>query len=295
MSREQSRARLLSARRIEREASRVLPGLAAEGAHLMPLAEGASGSRRSYRVVAPQDGIERATAVLSGELVDAFCRRGWLEEEGDTMRLTETGPAWLRRRGAETDPFRQQHQDRVETTREVAGTHQPVIVNEAESPLGWLRRRKDKSGAPLISDAQFQAGERLGADFWRAQMSPRVTANWGSPAPSRRLRRGPPSHAETVPETALAAKQRVLRALAAVGPELAGILIDVCCHLQGLADAEQSQGWPQRSGKVILQIALTRLARHYGLVSDAEVAAPVRQRLRHWGTDDYKPNLQAWR
>ncbi len=293
MSREQPPAGRLSARRIEREAVRILPGLATEGAYLR--AAGESGeSRRSYRVIASQDGVQRATAVLSGELADAFRRRGWLEEEGETLRLSDMGRAWLCRRTAETDPFLQQHQERVETTREVAGTHQPVVVNETESPLGWLRRRKDKNGAPLISDAQFQAGERLRSDFWRAQMTPRVTANWGSSAPSRRLRRGPPSHSGMA-ETALAAKQHVLRALAAVGPELSGVLIDVCCHLRGLADAEQSQGWPQRSGKVILQIALTRLARHYGLISDAEVAAPVRQRLRHWGTEDYKPHLQAWR
>ena len=66
-------------------------------------------------------------------------------------------------------------------------------------------------------------------------------------------------------DQALASRQRVLQALDAVGPELASILIDVCCHLLGLTEAEKNHGWPQRSGKVILQIALTRLARYYGI------------------------------
>ena len=74
-------------------------------------------------------------------------------------------------------------------------------------------------------------------------------------------------------ENVLAARQRVVRALASVGPELSGVLVDVCCHLKGLEEAEKTEGWPQRSGKVILQIALTRLARHYGLVSDSQITA----------------------
>jgi uncharacterized protein DUF6456 len=53
-----------------------------------------------------------------------------------------------------------------------------------------------------------------------------------------------------------------MRALMAVGPEVAGILVDICCELKGLEDAEKANGWPQRAGKVALQIALTRLAKH---------------------------------
>jgi hypothetical protein len=53
-----------------------------------------------------------------------------------------------------------------------------------------------------------------------------------------------------------------MRALMAVGPEVAGILVDICCELKGLEDAEKANGWPQRAGKVALQIGLTRLAKH---------------------------------
>jgi Domain of unknown function (DUF6456) len=67
-----------------------------------------------------------------------------------------------------------------------------------------------------------------------------------------------------------------MRPLAAVGPELCGVLVDVCCELRGLEEAEKTRGWPQRAGKVVLQLALTRLARHYGLDGARRGAPPAR-------------------
>jgi hypothetical protein len=58
--------------------------------------------------------------------------------------------------------------------------------------------------------------------------------------------------------------------------------------------SEQENGWPARAGKVVLQIALTRLGRHYGLIGDG-TRAPARRGLRHWGSADYRPTLDAWR
>jgi hypothetical protein len=78
--------------------------------------------------------------------------------------------------------------------REIDGARRPVVVNDAESPLGWLKSRKDRSGRPLITDDQYQAGERLRADYWFAHLSPRVTSNWSAQAPSQRLRRAAPSN-----------------------------------------------------------------------------------------------------
>lgn len=192
------------------------------------------------------------------------------------------------------DDFRAQHQLRILSEREIAGARRPVVVNEGESPLGWLKSRKDRNGRPLISAEQFAAGERLRADYWFAHLSPRVTSNWGSSAPSLRARRAAPNNAATLRDEVIAAKERVVRALMAVGPEVSGVLVDICCELKGLEEAERENGWPQRAGKVVLQIALTRLARHYGLIRD-ERQMPARRKLRHWGSEDYRPTLEAWR
>jgi hypothetical protein len=170
--------------------------------------------------------------------------------------------------------------------------HSAPARNLAESPLAWLARRKDKDGQPLLADAEFDAGERLRADFWFAQMTPRTTANWSLLLSGGGGGKGAPDIGPDIRDSVAAAKERVRRALSAVGPDLAGVLIDVCCHLKGLEASERASGWPQRSGKIILQIALRQLARHYGMLPPAHATdAGGTVRVRHWGATGYRPEI----
>lgn len=174
-------------------------------------------------------------------------------------------------------------------TRAPASDSSRPMRNIAESPIAWLFSRRDSEGNPLISEAQFNAGERLRADFWFAQMSPNVTQAWSARLSSGG-RRSAPGAGVDVADNVIAAAERVRRALAAVGPELSGVLIDVCCHLRGLEDAERRAGWPQRSGKIVLKVALSALARHYGFTSSA---VPRAAGVRHWATPDFRPSIDG--
>ena len=159
------------------------------------------------------------------------------------------------------DAFRGQHLDLAERQIATEFGCSNVTVDESESPLAWLARRRGRNGRALIEPHQFQAGERLRADFTCAHMMPRTTSNWSSPIQS--AGRGG-ERAAGFTETMITARRRVHQALDAAGPEFGGLLLDVCCFLKGLEDIERERAWPSRSAKVVLQLALDRLARHYG-------------------------------
>lgn len=179
---------------------------------------------------------------------------------------------------AEVDGFRASHLDLTERNIMTAEGLARVTMDDSESPLAWLARRKGRDGRALISAEHFVAGERLRADFTRGNLTPRVTSNWGAPTG-----RSGGGGAGEMTDLVVAARQRVQLALEACGPEFSGILLDVCCFLRGLEDVERERGWPSRSAKVVLQLALDRLARHYGLAPRTAEAKP---RLRSWLADD---------
>lgn len=132
-----------------------------------------------------------------------------------------------------------------------------VTVNLAESPLGWLLARG------MVSARQFEAGERLRADWTIAQLGPRVTMRWEQ-SPRASGARG--ADAPLDPTLAqIAAKRRVADADAALGPGLSDVLWRLVCACEGLSDAEAALGWPKRSAKLVLGMALDRLADFYGL------------------------------
>ncbi len=280
---------------LRREAARIFPKLADDAGYIDTIAGSQAKPEPVYGVFTRRNKYRSNVQVVSEAVVLELRSMGLVTQSNGRFTLSDEGLSWLRRQRAGAEPFLEQHQLREAAYRNVGGARRPVIVNEAESPLGWLRKRKDRDGTPMIDTPQFEAGERLRAEFERGQLAPNVTSNWEGAAHSRRIRRAAPSAAAGLSDEALSARQRVVRALEAVGPELAGVLIDVCCHLVGLRDAEKSRGWPQRSGKVILKIALTRLARHYGIKAAGDLAAPVRVRLRHWGAEDFRPSLDKWR
>lgn len=155
--------------------------------------------------------------------------------------------------------------------------------NDAESPLSWLRSRRDGKGRPLISDVQYLAGERLRMDFERAMLARRTTTNWDMAGAGGRSG----NVTAEISDGALAARERYMKALDAVGPELASMLAQVCCLAAGLEQAERMLNLPQRSGKAVLGLALTALARHYGMLEPARRDAG----LSSWGLADYRPTI----
>jgi hypothetical protein len=183
--------------------------------------------------------------------------------------------------------FRRQHGGIARLPRNEAGA---VFANEAESPLAWLARRKGPDGVPFISPLQLAAGERLRADFTRAGLTPRVTANWVAPIAQGR-RSGGGDSAAAFTDMVIAAKERLAKTLDAVGPEIAGLLLDVCCFLKGLEVVERERRWPPRAARIVLTLALDHLARHYGI--EIEARGPAQSRTRAWQAEGARPTMDG--
>lgn len=108
-----------------------------------------------------------------------------------------------------------------------------------------------------LSDRQFDAGERLRTDWERAQLAPAVTMRWEP------VRFGGGERNLSPTERQIAAKERFDAAIAAAGTGLSDILWRVVCAGDALAMAEKALDWPVRSGKLVLRIALDRVADFY--------------------------------
>lgn len=223
------------------------------------------------------------THALPTALFDEAVSLGLITAAASSACLAPPARAYLRRAAAEREEaFLEQHGEIALRVAEIDGARQPVRVNEAESPLAALSRLKDKGGSPFLPKEALAAGERLLADFTRAQLQPRVTSSW-QPRLSGRIK-GERGGMADLADSAVAARIAVNRAIEAMGPELSGVALDVCCFMKGLETVERERQWPVRSAKLMLRTALLALSRHY--------SPPRRQaRVQHWGAEGYRPDL----
>lgn len=233
---------------------------------------------------------ERSVRCASGDL-DAMQRQGLvtLEREGMSRKvvLTPEGHAALRRGSA--GDYAGQHRQLRRTA--IGGNEAPeqVMVNDAESPLAVLARMRHPGGLPWLLKEELAAGEKLRADFERAMLQPRITASWDFSRIAD-AKKGGHNGAADMSDTAIAARSRVNAAIDAVGPELGGALVDICCFLKGLEQVERERGWPRRSAKLMLKTALAALDRHY---HPQPKSGRRTHRILQWGADGFRPRLSA--
>ena len=220
----------------------------------------------------------------SGDTLDEALRLGLVTRAQGRFAATPQARAHLRRRLCEAEtPFAAQHCDLAPVVVVNDGVRQTAMANRLESPLGALARLKEKTGEAWLPQDALAAGERLHADFTRGGLQPRMTMSWEPRIATRQ--KGEAGAARDLTDTALAARGRVAKAIEAIGPELSGVALDVCCFLKGLETVERERQWPARSAKLMLRAALMALARHYA------PPAPPPRRAHVWGGEGYRPDL----
>ncbi|ARO14763.1 hypothetical protein BVG79_01417 [Ketogulonicigenium robustum] len=197
-------------------------------------------------------------AVVPRAVAERLVLQNWITSDAPAARvaryrISTTGKAHLRQlkaAGRAPLPELEDGAPRLSHFRSVMGA----------SPLAALGRRKDYDGNPYLSKDLISIGERLREDFELANMGPGGAQDWArfltGPADSRVFAAGGPI-------AAIDARRRLTAALRALGPGLGDVALQCCCHLEGIEVIERRNGWAARSGKVVLKIALERLAAHY--------------------------------
>nr|WP_319516483.1 DUF6456 domain-containing protein [uncultured Cohaesibacter sp.] len=228
--------------------------------------------------------------------IQNLVKRGWLEMKETELALTDKGRTALRREKLKREEIRLT--DKGQSGTQVGGEKAPhnrargdAGTIKAESPLHHLANRKKTDGSRYLTASQVEAGERLCSDFDRGQLVKSLGINWqglgeaeGSVSKNARRANVGPGFSDI----ALDAQDRFRSALKYVGEEFADPLIDFCCFQRGLEEMERTRNWPARSAKLVLSLALARLARHYGLFDEA--IGPTKNPMRHWGSKDYRPS-----
>lgn len=249
------------------------------------LASGPCAVRAASEGLVDLQGAKGAVRRVPRASLDCAVSRGLVRVSGDRLDALAEARAFLRRLLAddveEATAAQHRHVAQVMIATVDNAPPQRVRRNLDETPLGPLARLTGRDGNPYFPTAALAAADRLAADFDRAGLQPQITQSWEPRLSQAGGRRHP--QAATISDSAAAARARLGDALDAIGPELGGVALDVCCFGKGLELVERERQWPARAAKLMLRTALMTLSRYY--------QPPARSRHRHWGTEDFRPEL----
>jgi hypothetical protein len=233
-----------------------------------------------YRLSRPDGKAEMFAETALGDAA----RRGVALIREQRVLATSEARQFLRRfLAAREEAFLDQHRVVEIVELRVGEDVEYIRFNASSSPLSALSRLKDSGGKPWFPGDALGAGERLARDFQYANLQPRITPSYEPRIGSRSG--GAPGAGVEMKDSVVAARLRNARAVDAMGPELSGVALDICCFEKGLELVERERQWPARSAKLMLKTALLQLHRHYHPV-------PQPKRRGHaWGGEGYRSDL----
>lgn len=229
-------------------------------------------------LAARDDGDPVTLAKGPTEVVEVMALRGWIEgsTRGRICRyhMTPEGRVALNRMLAQMESratgFAEaqttfmgmsNHPGPGNRKRSATTSKRPI---GADSPVRVLGRAKGHQ-EPYLGPDLVSAAERLHRDFALGQCAVSGLNSWD------RVQAAIPSStgaaAGNPSDRKLDARKRFADAITALGPELAQIAMAVCCHERGMERIEADMAMPARSGKYMLRVALSYLARHYDKVT----------------------------
>lgn len=244
----------MSARDVERALARLA------GASTV-LARTRDGAR--FGVFANGDRRRRPLARLHAEDVRALSAAGALTplKEDETYVLSPAGRARvLRTQVGSEEMFLAQHAALVtKDTADADGVRRTVSAVDGGAVLKRLASLRDGAGGPWLSADELRAAARVRADWEASQIGSLRGSDWNAP-PLGAAPRGPGNAREAAMAARCDARRRIADALDALAAPLRRTVERVCLAQEGLEALERGEGWPARSAKLALKLALGQLA-----------------------------------
>jgi len=254
-----------------------------QAAYLVKLAVGSAGLKGPTEGSQSDDRNGLVDELTKPDVEHLLANKLICRDSGQRITLTAAGRSALRRHKVlKAEETQKLHEGTATLPDPETGQLAPLVVNLRESPLAWLASRKDKAGKPLLDQAQLTAGEKLRSDFEFARLGPQVSKGWRVEPGAGRNCGQSRSAAADLSASVLATRARVERMLQKLDPGLRDVVVDVCCRFKGLETVEQERGWPARSARIVLLLALTSLARAYGFQTGSD---RLGERLPTYGAD----------
>ncbi len=243
----------------DRDDTRALMRLASHGAVLARDREGVG-----FGVFADGDRRRRPLARLSAADVRRLEADGAIMAQGrDEFVLSQAGRAMLRRRSDDGhSAYLSQHaqiEARLVIDRE---GDERVVRGVARSNVLSKLAALNAHGKAWLSAAELQAAQVLRSDWEAAQAGLTRGSDWSAP-PIGGGSRGAGNAQERAMAARCDSRRRVADALEALAPPLRRIVERVCLFEDGLEAIERGEGWPSRSAKLPLKLALAQLAQSF--------------------------------
>jgi hypothetical protein len=240
----------------ERLVERALARMSGTGALLSPERGGAR-----YALYPNNDRRRRPIARVSAVEARELEANGVLARAGDAYALTEAGRARVARDdAAPAEAFVAQHRPVIDrTVVEADGRARTVRGHDADATIRRLAALRDGNGAAWLNAAEIAAAARLRRDWEMGERGLVRGSDWAAP-PNGSGPRGASNRAELSAGAYCDARGRVYQALERLALPLRRVVERVCLREEGLEAMERGEGWPSRSGKIALKLALAQLA-----------------------------------
>lgn len=221
---------------------------------------------------------------LPVKLIQFMHKNKWLNKTDNLYHFTDEGRDWVSKfiyfldmnmptelpDGSENSTEKQAMNINHQRPDGLAERSQMALLQSDSDygPLLKLYNRQRNMAQKYLTIEHLQAGQKLFTEFTKANLQPKVTMDWDKlnsvPQPhytGNALGAGQMGFSEAI----YAARKRLYESLAYVGHEYAAILVEICLFGNGLEATERAMNWPARSGKLLLTMALDRLADYYGI------------------------------